>query len=1320
MVPMNAMKNSSHVVGATLPSVGAVLAKKYTIQSHLGDGDSGHVFIAEQTTLRKRVALKLIDQERSIDQTFAGRVLREARVLSLLRHDNIARLIDYGTTAEGQIYLISELLDGEDLRALRRRVHRMPWRRARELALQIVRGLRAAHDKGVVHGGLRPSNCFMVRHPDGADHLKLLSFGLSPADRITPDSPDSLLDVAFFMSPEQAQGSPIDARADIYSLGVILYTLMIGGVPFSGARPHQVATLHKMAAPAPLHNIAADAEIPPAVEELVLRLLAKRPADRFADAAALEQAITEINAEGEVARRVKVTAALRGPLSQVGDQPTRDSALFYSIEALQAMLAGASDPREQLSVLDKMERALATMAGPATDTPDAERWRQWIRQARDYAWFQIGESNLANERWRELVEVYERRLQLAVDDDARVTLRSALGNVYLASLLNYERAIESFRAVLELAPDDLEAHLGLSRALERIGEHDDAITFLERFIELCTDPARSAVELAHLGGLLHNKLSDTDQAIVRLFQATELDPANLPALSLLAEIFRARHEWLELAQVLEQIVEHTASNYERIERATEAGFIWLEKLQIKERAVAMLARVVELDPENTRVGTVLGKIYYDAKNYLAAAPIFDALVRKLDALDLRPSSQVGILVRAATIARSLGNLPRAAKHFKRALELDPDSVLALQGAGDVAMAREAWDEAKRAYERLLSKREGEARAAIYVKLAEIDRAEGSPDLGLGNLKKALEVDPKSRPALDAALAAHTERKDWPAALKARQAILGHLKGDERADMFREIGDLFRHRLGEPGRAIAAYQRAHELRPKDLTLLHTLLELHTAAKRWTEVMPILDQLVVLEGDAARRAKYHYTAAVLLRDELGDPSAALERFDLVLRDDPSALKAFQAIDTLITQKRDWKALERAYRKMINRLPADDTSPLKCLLWQNLAEIYRTRLGDFRSAVRALDVAISLDPAGMQRHLIRCELLESLAREDWAGFGDRLIQEHNALIRLDPSHYPSYHRLFQMYRDGGLLDNAYCVARALVFLKQADADEQALCGRYPAAAYRRARGRVTDDLIRRCILPGDQAPLVTNMLAYLMPALISWRSKPRPPSLRGAELIDTGESPSPAAQALVQVCALLGVNQPELYFQPGEAGDALLISARGGGGEPRPVLIAQAGLLREREDAEITFEVARAVFELYAPLYAFLALERSPENLKQILVACSLLADRGGDIPQGIAPVVAELQGRTTPAALEQVKQLARQLDATDVKIWARGAAVACYRFAFILANDLGAAAHAIAGEQRAGNLLGKDALKELIIYSVSEAYFELRRALGLAVA
>ncbi|MEZ4385319.1 MAG: tetratricopeptide repeat protein [Nannocystaceae bacterium] len=1304
-----------------------MIAKKYTLTEDLGPGDSGQLFLAEQTTLLKLVVAKIIDPELSANEEFAAKVLREARILSLVRHANVARLMSYGTTESGAVYLIYEYLEGSDLGSLQAGTQRFPWPRAKGLILQVLGALRVAHGKGIVHGGVRPSNVFMVDAGDGLDHVKLTAFGLSPAPRLDIFSGPELLEVAEFAAPEEAEGKPFDVRADVYSVGVLLYSLLTGSVPFTAKEPHQVVTQHTMASPPPPRNIAPDADIPPPVEAVILRCLAKAPEDRYPDLGALEHDLREISDEGKVPRRgsagAPVGAAAGGAMSQIGAQPTKDSALFYSIEALQGMLATAPSPDDQLQVLDKMDRALNAMAGEAKDSEDYLRWSQWINQGRDYAYFQLGQRHSEAKRWRELEAVYLRRLELATDDDAVHKLMGSLADLYLRHILNYDKAIEIYRALIDADDGALEAHLGLAQALERKQEIEDAIPHYERFVELCTDSKRCADQLAHLGGL-HHKLSETDSAIARLYQATELAPGHLEALKLLADLFRARHEWIELVEALEAIVEHTTSSYERVERATEAGFVWLEKLQVKDRAIQMFAKVVEIDPENAKVGPILGKIYYEQKNYVAAAPIFDALVRKIDNLGLRDTSKVGVLVRAGQVARAIGSTSKASKLFKRALDIDPESSHALVGVAELAMVRKSWDEARMAYEKLLGRRQGDAKASVHVKLAEIALAQGRSDIAIQNYKEALGCDPKNVHAHSGLAEIYADNKDWRGLLKAHQGRLPTLEGDAKAGVFVEIGKIFRDHLGEPGRAVAAFQRAHELRPDDKTLLHTLLDLHTEAKRWPEVMPILDELIAGEQEPKRRAKYLYTSAAIQRDNLDNPDEALGRFDMVLDDDREFLKAFQAIDTILTKRKDWKALERAYRKMIKRLPADDKSPLKQLLWHNLAEIYRSRVGDYASAAKALEVALSLDPSNFKRQLMVTELYGMLMQQDPAQYTDALIRSHSTLIRLDPSYYRSYHQLYNIYRQQNEIDKAYCVARTLLFLKQATDEEGAFYRSGPPAVFRQARLRLSDDTLRRTVLPGDQDPTVTMLLGLVDPALATWRSKPAPPQLRDSEPIDTAESPSLPAQALSYVARIINVQQPELHFLRSEPGDITIHSVRRRGGEVEQVAIARGSLLRqERTDGEVVFEVARHLLELYPPHHAFFLLERSPKNLGQLLVACSVLAERGsGDGGQGVQVIIQELVNRLPPANLEKVKALARELGQTDVKRWARAAAIAGYRLGLLLSNDLEAAAKAIRSEQRSSavNITGKDALTELIVYSVSEAYFEARRSVGLAVA
>ncbi len=1315
------MNEESPIPEGSVPQVGSVIANKYTLLEDLGTADSGQIFLAEQTTLRKKVLATIVDPELASKQGFGAKILREARILSLVRHAHVARLLSYGKTENGGVYLIGEYLEGDDLRHQRSGAQRFAWSRVKALALQIVGGLRAAQAKGLTHGDIRPSNVFLVRSDDGQDHVKLRNFGLSPAKRIDIFSGDELLEVAEYAAPEQTEGDSIDSRADIYSLGVLLYSLLTGSVPFTAQEPHQVVTLQQMASPPPPRNIAPQADISPPIETLILRCLEKSTDDRFADLATLEDELRRIDDSGKAARKrspladTPASANASGPGSH---QPTRDSAMFYSIEGLQTMLAAANDPDDQLSILDKMERALTAMAGDAKDSDDYKRWSAWIAKSRDYAYFLLGQRYLQNKRWRDLEAVYLHRYELCTDSESELKIKGALADLYLNHILNYDMAIDIFIGLLEADEDALESRLGLARALERKHNFEEAIPHYERFIELCTDPNRCADELAHLGDLLHNKLADAEGAIVRLYQATELMPSHLPALKLLAQLFRARHEWIELVEVLEAITEHTNSSYEKIERATEAGFVWLDHLEAEERAIQMFAKVVKLDPENAKVGPILGKIYYDQKNYAAAAPIFDAMVRRLDNLGLRDTSKVGVLVRAAQVARSVGSTSKAHKLFKRALAINPDSSHALVGCAEIAMIRRSWDEARRAYETLLARREGEAKAAVHVKLAEIALAQDRSDLAITHFKSALKSAAKSRLAHEGLIELHSKREDWRELLKAHQAQLPTLSGSAKAGSFIEIGKLFRDRLGEPQRAVAAFTRAQELRPEDKTILHVLLELHTEAKRWSQVLPILDQLIVVEAEPTRRAKYLYTSATIERDQNKDIDAALERFDLVLEDDPTFLKAFQAIDTLLTKRKDWQALERAYRKMIKRLPADDTSPLKQLLWHNLAEIYRSRVGNYSSAAKALEVALSLDPRNFQRQLMVTELYGVLTQEDPAKYTDSLIRSHNKLIRLNPAHTPSYHQLYNIYRQHNEVDKAYCVARTLLFLKQATDEETAFFHSGPPAVFRQARVRLSEDTLRRTVLPGDQDPTVSAILGLVMPALASWRSKSPPPELRGSSPVDTSESVTLPAQALRYVAGTLGLPEPELHLLPNERGELTMHSVRRRDDEISRVVIARRGILQStRSDGEVVFEIARTLLDLYPPHHAFFLLEFSPQSLKQLLIACSRLGEAASD-----DVIAGELAKRSPPATITRIKEQARLIGQTDVKRWARAAAIAGYRLGLLLCNDLDAAAKAIGSEQRSSavNISSKDALTELIIYSVSEAFFEARRGLGLAVA
>jgi serine/threonine-protein kinase len=277
---------------------GTVLAGKYRIERLLGQGGMGWVVVATHVQLEQRVAVKFMHSEQAAEQPDAvGRFLREARAAARIQSEHVARVSDFGTLDNGAPYLVMEYLEGRDLEAELRAQQPLPVAQAVEYAVQACEGLAEAHGAGIVHRDLKPGNLFLARRNDGSVRVKLLDFGISKlaptpgsGDEAAMTSTQALMGSPLYMSPEQLRSTKnVDRRADIWSLGVIVYEMLGGRAPFDGETLPEVCT-RIMAEPAlPLREVRPD--LPAALEAAVMRCLEKDPQKRFADAGQLAQAL---------------------------------------------------------------------------------------------------------------------------------------------------------------------------------------------------------------------------------------------------------------------------------------------------------------------------------------------------------------------------------------------------------------------------------------------------------------------------------------------------------------------------------------------------------------------------------------------------------------------------------------------------------------------------------------------------------------------------------------------------------------------------------------------------------------------------------------------------------------------------------------------------------------------------------------------------------------------------------------------------------------------------------------------------------------------
>ena len=263
--------------------VGRVIGGNFRVLKLIGAGAMGHVYQAEQLSLGKMVALKLLRHELQGDETLNKRFHLEAKNASSLNHPNSIQIIDFGRDGD-LLFIAMELLPGVDLGELIVREGPLPLRRLGRIMDQVLGALDEAHAQGIVHRDLKPGNIMLVSRRDDPDFVKVCDFGIAKAQASTEGEGLTMKGLVCgtpeYMSPEQARGEDVDGRSDLYAVGVILYQLVTGELPFSASSPVGILSKHLGEPPVPPSVKQPTLVIPPGLESLILQALAKDPADR--------------------------------------------------------------------------------------------------------------------------------------------------------------------------------------------------------------------------------------------------------------------------------------------------------------------------------------------------------------------------------------------------------------------------------------------------------------------------------------------------------------------------------------------------------------------------------------------------------------------------------------------------------------------------------------------------------------------------------------------------------------------------------------------------------------------------------------------------------------------------------------------------------------------------------------------------------------------------------------------------------------------------------------------------------------------------------
>ncbi len=568
-------------------SEGTVVRNRYRILNKVGEGGMGTVYKALHTGFDEVRALKVISPELVSDELFVKRFKQEAFITRKLQHPNAVRVDDVDEAEDGRPFIVMEYIDGRSLKKLIQEEGPLPAPRVCSIVKQVAGALDAAHRLGIVHRDIKPENIVLVKTPEG-EQGKVLDFGIAKvkearagreATGLTLTGVGMVVGTPQYMSPEQAKGmrgDELDGRSDIYSLGVVMYQMLSGDLPFKADTTMDMLLAHMQKPPRPILLIRPDVYIPEALATLVMRTLQKKPESRPPSAAALIEEIlrAEKGMPGSVprlaeppggqAREAQVPSALgraaetpagpvlpQGATAQQRPAPSRRPAAQpalgrpgdYGAPAPAAELRGRSSqfPRGMVFWVAVLVAGLGSGGWYfATHRPAAqveqhraegerlESQKLYAQAEQEYraailldaqnAGFRahLGSVLIQQKKWDEGIASYREALRLKPDD---AEAHNNLG-VSLQAEGNLFDAITEYREALRLKPDYVDAHNNLGDALQKQNDLDGSIAEYHEVLRLKPDDAEAHYHL----GIAFYKKGSADQALAEYREAVRLRP----------------------------------------------------------------------------------------------------------------------------------------------------------------------------------------------------------------------------------------------------------------------------------------------------------------------------------------------------------------------------------------------------------------------------------------------------------------------------------------------------------------------------------------------------------------------------------------------------------------------------------------------------------------------------------------------------------------------------------------------------------------------------------------------------------------------------
>lgn len=926
-------------------------------------------------------------------------------------------------------------------------------------------------------------------------------------------------------------------------------------------------------------------------------------------------------------------------------------------------------------------------------------------------------------RFDELVQTLLRHAGITSEPARKIELLLSAGRVLTADLNDSGRAVEVYESVLALDDRCAEALNELARLKTSSGDRTAALAALERLAEQEQDPARVAQLWVRAGKLLQEG-GEVDGAIVRYKRALDADRHINDAAQALREIYAQRGDAHGAAQMLLLAAENESGERARAALLAELGNLYRDQLEQRTEARATFERALSLDRTSSVAAAGLMRLAYEDQRWSDVATHFALLEPRLG--ELSPERAAELCEAAADAYRRLGQTARVVSATGRASELIPANLTYAEAYADAVLANGEPARAAQLYQSMLEQFESQLAEPDRLRLL---RARGHAQLqsqdhagAVDTLGSILTHAPEDVASLEALTRAHEQTENWEEVINLLQLRARSTSDDdERFELLVKTADVFLDRIQDRDAAAQTYAMALDIKPANRNLLTKLMTIYSDAQDWPRVIEVILRIAEMVKEPVQFAKYYNTAATIAHKQLGrfDEAATYYQESLSKLPAEEGDSQFTGLVQCLTENQDWERLERAYELRISRLrEAGAAASRIAAMLDECGEIVQNRLGRLGSALQLFEEALELEPDNEARR----QRLTAIYTKEPKRFFERAIAAHRYYIDKDPTRVESLQAMRRIYTSARKPDEAWCLCQALRCLNTVEPDEEAFFKKYRLTRLPRLKQSITEEMWRDYVIHPVQDMALTAIFATLQPAVIASQGQNLQAfGLDDRHRIDPRAEPIAVARMLAHAADSISAPGLPMYRCAHDPGGLSFIFTA-----PPAIGIGEGAKAGGPQQA-LAFVAARHL-SYYRPGHFMRQLVPTGTGLRAWLVGAIRSVSPRFPAPANMEDLVRQctdaIQHHLSAPQRDTLRSLTQKLlDAApelDMKAWMAGIDLTADRIGFVLSNDLKIANAVVeASPEDASSVSRRDRVRELAGYSVSEAYFELRKRIGIAL-